>query len=253
MKIYRTFTLAVLVLTTMSVFAEGQDIDAKTKETLMSVVQSHIAWESKITTHGATIVAKESEHHGNQVSYRLYVTGLPTDRLYTILTWPVTQKELSTAIEGASIGKEGVVMCAGRKKKECGNPATPDDPIDFALNPAPGEPSRLAIASGNFRAAVVIVPRSITNSDKACTIEALRLSPNFEIAYITGKGFPPNTDITFLSNSYDEERSNKTRSDADGNLKYVLLPYVVGHSGGTTTIAGKAADCSPKLSFDWGH
>lgn len=253
MKITRAVSLLVPALMASSVYFSAQEIDAKTKEFVNSLVEGHIAWESKITSSGATIVAKESRR-GDHVSYRLYVTGLPTDHLYTVLAWPVTQKQLSTAIEGASIGTDGVVMCAGKSENQCGDSKTPDDPIDFVLSAAPGEPSRLAIASGNLRAAVVIVPNPISNSDKGCTITALRLTPKFELAYIAGEGFPPNTEITVLSRSYGEERTGKIKSDASGKLKYALLPQVLGHETGTTTLVGSApGGCSPKLSFEWGH
>lgn len=144
-------------------------------------------------------------------------------------------------------------MCAGRKKKQCGDPATPDDPINFAINPVPGEPTRLAIASGNYRAAIVIAASPIKVADKGCTISALRLSPKFEIAYITGEGFTPNTEVEFSSHSYDEERRIKEKSDSNGKLRYVLLPFVLGHDSGTTTLVGTAPNCSPKLSFEWGR
>ena len=48
----------------------------------------------------------------------------------------------------------------------------------------------------------MIVPVPIIGKDKNCTISVERLLPNFELAYISGQGFPPNSDVSFVSQSY---------------------------------------------------
>lgn len=86
------FSFPILMLVIASSLAGAQQTDAKDQAAINSIVQSHIVWESKITSPGATIVARQTDTDGNHVKYRLYVRGLPTDRLYTVLIWPVTQK-----------------------------------------------------------------------------------------------------------------------------------------------------------------
>jgi hypothetical protein len=84
---------------------------------------------------------------------------------------------------GLSIGKNGIVMCAGRTPEQCGDSSQKDDPADLAFNPAKGEPYRLALVAGDDRVSVVIVPDPITGKHKGCTLSVERLLPRFELAY----------------------------------------------------------------------
>jgi hypothetical protein len=86
-------------------------------------------------------------------------------------------------MQGLSIGKNGIVMCAGRTPEQCGDSSQKDDPADLAFNPAKGEPNRLALVAGDDRVAVVIVPDPITGKHKGCTLIVERLLPRFELAY----------------------------------------------------------------------
>jgi hypothetical protein len=134
---------------------------------------------------------KEVGRQGSQVQYHLYVSGLPSNALYTAVSWPVSQKKPSPVMEGISLAKDGIAMCAGRTPDQCGDPSKKDDPIEFTFNAAKGEPYRLALVAGNDKATVVIVPDPITAKDKSCTLSVERLLPRFELAYLTGVGFLP--------------------------------------------------------------
>jgi hypothetical protein len=201
---------------------------------------------------GHPVQAKEAGHEGSLVRYNLYILGLPTDELYTAVSWPVGQKKPSPVMEGVTIGKGGVVMCAGRTPEQCGDPSKKDDPIDFAFNPAKGEPYRLALVAGENRVAIVIVPDPIIAKDKGCALEVERLLPHFELAYFTGTGFPPNIDVSFDGESYGEKHPVKTKTDSEGNLSFALMPFVSGHPRGTTTVKGVGMSCAPSIKFDWG-
>jgi hypothetical protein len=100
--------------------------------------------------------------------------------------------------------------------------------------------------------AVVIVPDPIIGKDKACTLTVERLLPHFELAFFAGSGFPPNSDVSFDGQSYDEKHPIKTVADSDGNIQFALLPFVSGHKKGTTTVKGVGMTCSPSIKFDWG-
>jgi hypothetical protein len=196
---------------------------------------------------------KEVQRQGSLVKYNLYVSGLPSDELYTALSWPVTQAKPSPLIEGVSLGKDGIVMCAGRTPEQCGDSSNKDDPINFAFDAAKGEPYRIALVSGDNRVTLVIVPDPITAKDKGCTLSVERLLPRFELPYFTGTGFPPNSDASFESQSYDEKHPLKTKTDGEGNLQFALLPFVSGRQKGTTTVKGVGMNCSPSIKFEWGH
>ncbi len=99
----------------------------------------------------------------------------------------------------------------------------------------------------------MIVPVPIIGKDKNCTISVERLLPNFELAYISGQGFPPNSDVSFVSQSYGESHPMMTAVDGQGNLQFAVLPFVSGHSKGSTTVKAMDTTCSPTIKFDWGQ
>jgi hypothetical protein len=243
-----------LLLTSASILCFGQtDIEAKAAETSKALVNAHIAWRTKLSSGGASIQAKEVERREGFVKYYLVVSGLPTDELYTVMSWPVGQQKPQPIMEGVSIGKDGIVMCAARTPEQCGDPSKKDDPIDFGFNPANGEPYRLALVSGEHRAAIIVVPDPILAKDKDCTLSVERLLPGFELAYLSGSGFPPNNEATFDSESYGEKHPIKAIADNEGHIQFAVLPGVSGHQKGTTKVKGVGMKCSPSLQFDWGR
>ena len=229
------------------------DVEARAAEIRKALVNGHIAWRSKLSSEGVSIRAKETEKHGGLVKYNLLVSGLPADKLYSVMSWPVMQGKPSTIMEGASIGKDGTLICAGRTPDQCGDSSAKDDPIDFAFTPTKGEPYRLAVVSGDHRAGIVIVPDPIIGKDGECSLSVERLLPHFELAFFTGSGFPPNGDATFEGECYGEKHQIKAKADSSGNLQFAVMPGVSGHQKGTTTMKGIGMKCSPSLKFEWGQ
>ncbi len=245
--------VAFLILCCATLMFGQTDEEARANEITQSLVKGHIAWKTKLSSPGASVRVEEVERQGSVVQYYLYVSGLPHDRLYSYVTWPVTQAKPSTAMQGISLGKDGIAMCAGRTPEQCGDPSAKDDPIGFAFNPVKGEPYRVALVSQDYRVAIVIVPDPITATDKGCTLSVERLLPRFEVAFFSGSGFPANAEVSFDGESYGEKHTVKTRTDSDGNLKFAILPAVTGHNQGTTTVRTVGLGCSPSLRFDWGN
>jgi hypothetical protein len=253
----RTGILALIVFVFVSGDLHAQDLtDAQAAQVAQSLVKRHEAWSAKISTPGTSIRASETSRKDNVVSYRLYVSGLPTDQVYTVVEWPVTQAGPVTLMEGVSLGKDGLVSCTGQLPGECNDPDTSSEEhgtVDFAFHPAEGEPFRIAVANGDSRATIVIVPKPVSAKNKGCTLDVVRLLPRFELAYITGSGYAPNAEITFDSESFAERHTVKTTSDSEGAIRFALLPFVAGHPGGTTKIAAKGTACAPSLKFQWGQ
>ena len=250
--------LAVAIVT-LGVAAErisAQDTEeARARQMAGILIRQHEAWRT-MSSPGASIQAGESGREGNVVSYNMYVTGLPTDQLYTVLTWPVTGQKPYVQLEGVSIGKDGLVSCTGQQPGECEDPdSSPKDSgaVDFAFKPAKGEPYRFALINGDSKASIVIVPEPIAAKDKGCTLDVVRLTPGFELAFFTGTGYRPNLEITFDSESYGEKHTVKTTADGEGKIHFGIMPFVSGHSKGTTRMAAVGAPCSPSLKFDWGQ
>lgn len=229
--------LLLLIIAGSAELARGQTeskLDQTARANAQKLINAHIGWRTKLSSSGATVQIKEVERRGADVKYNLHVSGLPADKLYTIVNWPVNQDKPSTVIEGASLGKGGIVICAGRTPEQCEDPARKDDPVDFAFHAASGEPYRLALIAGEYRVATVIVPIPVVGSDKGCTFSVERLLPHFELAYFSGTGFPSNADLSFDSVSYSEQHAVKTKSDNSGNLQFAnhacgLRPFKRNH------------------------
>lgn len=215
------------------------------------ILKKHAAW-LRLSSPGVTLEARQVSREGSTVQYHLFAKGLSSDALYQVVAWPVTDAAAQVSIEGVSIGKDGIVMCAGREPGQCGDPSKKDDPIEFTFNPAKAEPFRLALVSPSLRAAIVIVPNPVQGKDKGCMISVVRLTPNFELAYVTGSGFPPDSDVQFETQSYDERNPLTVKTDSGGNLSFGTLPFVTGRTKGTATVKAVGGQCSPSLKFDWG-
>lgn len=244
---------AVLLLACPSSVIYGQsDVEARADANTQALMKGHVAWRTKLSSPGASVTVKEVGRQGSLVQYHLYVSGMPSNKLYTVVSWPVTQAKPSATMEGVSLGKDGIVMCAGRTPEQCGDSSKKDDPIEFTFTPAKGEPYRLALVAGDDKVAVVIVPDPITADDKKCQLSVERLLPHFEVTYVAGSGFPPNSDVSFDTESYGEKHPFSVKADSEGNLLFALTPFVSGHKKGTTTIKGVGTSCSPQIKFEWG-
>jgi hypothetical protein len=93
-------SILVSLLVCGSVLVYGQsEVEARAAEGSQTLVKEHVAWETKLSSPGASIRVKEVQRQGSLVKYNLYVSGLPSDELYTALSWPVTQAKPSPLID----------------------------------------------------------------------------------------------------------------------------------------------------------
>jgi hypothetical protein len=163
----------------------------------------------------------------------LYTEGLPKDGIYSIVSWPVTQKAPGESLKGVILDSSGQAICAGTPGTCVGN--KPDDPIDLVFRPLPGEPVRIGLVSadGATRAFAKIVPVPLRGEDHGCSVEAVLLAPASEVVLIEGSGFPAKSELAVDSDSEGERQSRKHSVDADGRYSSAMLPYnkrATGHS-----------------------
>ncbi len=184
----------------------------------------------------------------------MYATGLPKDGVYTLLTWPVTQRGPSESLRGITFDESGLAVCAGTPGT-CGSPDKPNDPIDVVLKPVPGEPSRLALISADqsIKVFAKIVPIPLRGEDQGCSVEAVLLTPGSELVAIEATGFPANTDVVLDTELEGERHGGKAKIDANGRYMSAVLPFKQGLAHGTAKVSLKAAQCSPSVSFPWGR
>jgi hypothetical protein len=214
-----------------------------------------VAFEDMVAP-GVTIAAKEISRKGSSgkdlvVQYHIFVTGVPPQVLFKEMEWPVNQEKPTSPLEGISVGKDGILMCAGRTEGQCGDPKKLDDPIEFITIPRRGEPTRLAFISPTVKVAVVLIPDPVQASDRGCTISAVRLVPKFDLAFVSGSGYPPNADIHYR---YTTEMTSDhvIKSDANGKIRLSLIPFPGKKTQGTATLKITEDKCSPEISYQWG-
>ena len=158
---------------------------------------------------------------------------------------------ISAALAGISIGKDGILMCAGRTPDQCGDAKKPDDPIEFITMSRKGEPTRLAFISPTAKIGTVIVPDPIAANDNGCTLSAVRLTPKFELAFLSGSGYPPNSDVHYRVLS-ETSSDFAIKSDSSGTIRVSVIPNPGKKSKGTVTVKIAEAKCSPEVSYEWG-
>jgi hypothetical protein len=206
---------------------------------------------------GISIMAKEIARQGTSgqglvVKYHVFIKGLPPDVILTESSVAVEAQQMTPVMQGISVGKDGILMCAGKTPTQCGNAAKPDDPIEIAMQPAKGEPYRLIFFAGETRVGLMIVPDPVEARSNECALNAVRLSRNFQLAFISGEGFPPNTDIhyRFVSQSAREALAH---TDAKGMIHTAMLAAGNGKQSGQASFEVLEKNCSPKVSYEWGN
>ncbi len=251
-----TLVFGFFILSSMASHALGQAaaIPADIQASASKLVKLHEAWGPEANPPHTSLSLKEISREGPVIRFRLYETGLPKDGVYTLLQWPVTQGEPSPVMRGVTFDKTGLAICAGTAGT-CGKPDKPNDPINLALQPVPGEPSRLALISSDqalkVYAKIVAIPQK--GEDKGCSVEATLLTPGAELVVIEATGFPANADIVMDSDSEGDRHEARGKTDANGRYVSALLPFKKGVDRGTAKVTMTGAACSPSVSFPWGR
>jgi len=214
--------------------------------------------DSKPTTPGASGKLRETNRTSQdgrlRVAYNMAIEGAPKDQTYELIAWPINSPKPIEQMKGLSIGADGVVVCAGKKPDQCVGEKE-DDPVNLALFPAPGEVARFALISEDQKTKIflAVVPDPIASKSGPCSIEVVRLMPQFALAMVRARGYAPNEHLVFSSKSYDEAHKNNMTADANGNFLSAFLPAVKGKKHGETTLSVKGGSCKASTSFEWGE
>jgi len=201
-------------------------------------------------------IARTSNNGGLTVQYHVFVKGAAKDRLYNLLTWPITQTQPSRTLEGLRLADNGLVMCAGRTPEDCQSPLGKDDPVEVTFtSPGKGEIFREALVSTDNHTKVLfaIVPNPLLDKNKGCVLEAVRLTRQFEVTMLRGSGFKPNESLDFVYKSYDETHETKVSADPNGEFVFSISPFAKGKHGGKGEAKIKSVNCAPTVSFHWGE
>jgi len=205
---------------------------------------------------GTSIHAKEVSRKGKSgkdlvVQYHIFVTGVPANTLFKFVDWAVNADGPTPRLQGISVGKDGILMCAGRTVEQCGDASKPDDPIEFTSMPLKGEPSRMAFISPDVKIGIVIVPDPVEASDRGCSLAAKRMTRSFDLAFLSGSGYPPNSDIHYKV--FSEMTSDfVVKSDSSGTIRVSVIPFPGKKTEGTARVRIMESNCTPEVSWNWG-
>lgn len=249
--------LSVLFPSCISAQAKADAKDTTAARELEAIIRTHDGW-GRLNSPGISLELWERKREGGEgtalkVTYRLLTHGIAPGEFVDLVQWPVKNPKPSTSLRGVSVLPGGLLACAAPKQGQCAGTTQSEDAIELvSIGPARGEPIRFAIANKTIRATAIAVPLPIEGMDNGCTLSAMRLLTNFEIAYIVGTGFPPDSEVHFDSLSLDEKLDQVFKTDANGNLGFVYLPVVEGHESGSATVWSRDRKCQPSVRFDWG-
>jgi len=255
-------TLAVLMLVMLVMFgygtAAGQDSDllAKAKQEAGHLALIQKNWGQKMGSVGATMtlkeVSRESVNGATGIKYHIFVTGMPKDKLYSLVAVSFDLRPV-TYLQGITLDDSGMAICAGRPET-CGDSSKPNDPVEPILLAAKGEPKRFGLISsdGQNKAFVSVTPFPIEGKDRGCSVDVTLLLAHGEAVLIHGAGFQSNATVNVVTQSENEKASGDLKSDSNGEVYYIELPYVKGKTDGQAQVTLTSQACAPSVSYKWG-
>jgi hypothetical protein len=236
--------------------ATAASLQQSNEQMAQRIVEATVKWQNSSTPPAQAsvqLIKKGIVKGKTMFDYRVKVTGAPEDKLYRLMVWPVTAPDPITMMDGLKVSSDGTVICPADSTKSCAQRFKGNE-LHLTYLPAPGEIYRQALISEDRNARVFfsVVPEPIAGQDRKCSLEVLRLSPNFELVAVLGKGFQPGESLKFHTQSYDEAHDASVAADARGEFHASLTPFVSGHPSGTALVSTQGASCAPKVSFTWG-
>lgn len=219
-------------------------------------VEATMDWDksSSAGVKVSTELIKKAEVKGHHAfEYRLKVAGVPHNQSYKLMVWPVTTAVPIVMMDGLAVANDGTVGCPATSTGTCAQRIKGAELI-LPYVPEKGEIYRHALISqdNKARAFFSIIPDPMVQTDKGCTLEVIRLSPNFELVAVGGKGYEAGSDVIFHTQSFQEEHTVPVQADKSGQFHAELTPFVKGRTSGTIEVNATSNRCAPRLSFEWG-
>jgi hypothetical protein len=226
------------------------------EELMKKAAQATIDWDRSTVTgaKAEVLLLKKDQVDGKAtMQYHVKVSGVPKNKYYALIAWPITISQPVTMMDGLVIAADGTVGCPPDSTKTCGQRMKGAE-LKLTYTPGIGEIYRHALVSEdkNSRVFFSVVPAPMIEHDRGCSLEVVRLSPRFELALIRGKGFTPSDQLAFHTESYQEVHDMQPKVNPQGEFWATLSPFVKGRTMGTTQVTVKGKTCSPALAFEWG-
>jgi hypothetical protein len=251
----------IIVAILLSGLSAGQSQDKQlTEEQAMALAartaEATINWENSSSPgmKAELLLIKKGEVKGSLVvTYKIKVTGAPRDQRYVLTSWPIIAGSPITLMDGLVIDQTGAVMCPAHSTDSCARGFDGTE-VKLGFAPVKGEILRNALISKDQKSRIFFstVPDPIIKKDAACSLELVRLGPQYELVLIRAKGFLSGESVAFHTKSYDEAHDVNAKANAQGEFWAPLTPFVKDKTKGTTEVVAKGSRCSPALSFNWG-
>ncbi len=240
MRMFRHFTLAVLIGWLLSLPLAAQQFDEKKWGTNSPGVELGI--------HEGP---REHDSSGTVLFYNLIGRGFAPDKTYDLWFWNIGKKP-QKAIAGVSFDKRGVLVCSG-KPGFCTGKGT-DDPVNIKTNAVRGEPKRFAVVSrdGRIAAFTEAVPFPIEASDKNCKLSVVRQDPQATVVAVRASGFTPYEMLSVTGNLGGDNAVHSPTAAPDGTWQAIVGTKVFGQDSGVATIKVAGQGCAVAVSFKWG-
>jgi len=230
-------------------------------QAVVDMVKAQVQWDAGVTDatrpHLEFVKSGElnrSDGHFNQ--FRIFARGVAERKQYALAIWKIgTAQKLQVLSGPAYVNRKGLMLTrkpsADEEELESAEQGLE---YDISVQAADGEPVRFALLSKDSKviASGTLVPYPLQASDKGCRLSALLSAPEAEIVLVTADGFAPNAELMVEGNSAGELKQSKHKTDANGRVEFVELPYVVGKEAGVLTDTIETPDCSVKLRVPWG-
>ena len=213
-------------------------------------------WEQATTAgiKGELKLGKRVNQNGTAIFiYDLKITGADLDAKYALVDWPIASARPFVKTDGLRIDDDGSVFCPANSTDSCTRQAA-GAIVQLVVAPAKGEIMRTAVISEDKKigAFVSVVPDPIIATDKGCSFEVVRLSPDFVLAVIRGKGFIPGEELLAHGPPSDAGNDSHFNATSDGTIYLEFSPAIKGKKSGRTEVSIRGKNCAPNLAFEWG-
>ena len=214
---------------------------------ITGVNEAQPEWGSHFASPGARLTYEETfrepTQEGTVVMYKFRAEGLPKDKTYSLWAKMIDGR---TNKEHTALRIDG----SGRVLQEDGNE------FEFGLKKMlEGESIEVALISNDKskKSFAEITPFPIVAQGEGnCRLSVKPLSIGGEVFQIKGEGFIPKQELKAVAKSNGELIENTVKGTNDGVFSIVVLPSVVGKSGGEASQTVADGTCSATVRYKWG-
>lgn len=180
---------------------------------------------------------------------RIITRGFPKGKKYIFCTF--SKDDRLSIIDFCEANDWGELITIGKERKLL------SDTNLFLEGFMNGERIIYAAATDDFKAhwKTIVDPNPIqTTWEDGATITVEMISPDATQFCMQGKAFSPNEELKFTSNSNNEVMRFNIKAEADGTWTSILLPAVIGYTGGINLITIDRVFMKQKrtLRYFWG-